>query len=198
MTNNSQDHQPYLMALKDKDPIMCQKIYNQFLPKVISMIKAKGGNEQQAKDVFQQSILAILLNLKKGDVDLKTSFEAYLKGICYYKFIDLCRKQKIKLRNEESLRLSSETDIVMEDSNLTLEKEQRLNLVWDCFHKLTGDCKTIIQGKLKGLSAAEVMKQINFTKSANAFYVKRFDCMRKLKSLIKQRPDYSLIKAQTN
>jgi len=193
MTKPTHVDQQYIKALQDKDPVLCQKIYNQFLPKVISMIKAKGGNEQQAKDVFQQAILAILLNLKKGEIRLKISFEAYLKGICYYKFVDLCRKNKIKLRNEEEIRLISENELVMDDANSTLGKEKKLNLIWDCFNHLSGDCKIIIKGKLKGQSTAEIIKQINFTKSTNAFYQKRFDCMRRLTLLIKQHPLYETL-----
>lgn len=194
MTNNSLDHQPYLKALQDKDPVMCQKIYDKFLPKVIAMIKAKGGNEQDGKDVFQQAILAILLNIKTRDIVLTTSFEAYLKGICYNKFIDLCRIQKRTLRNKEDLRLSGEALYDSADIEQLLIKEKQLNLIWHCFEKLKDDCKKIIKGKLDGFSASSTMKQINFEKPVNAFYQKRFDCMRKLKECIQQHPDYAMLK----
>jgi len=185
------DDQKYISALRDKETILCQEIYDKFLPKVVRMIIAKGGNELQAKDVFQQAILAILLDLKTRNILLKASFEAYLKRICYFKFIDLCRKQKIKLRNEEPLRLISEED---ENADNTMQKEDRLNLIEQCFQRLSEDCKTIINGKLKGIKAKNIMEKINFTKSANAFYQKRFDCMRRLRELIEQHPEYATIK----
>jgi len=180
--------QKYIQALKERDPVLCQEIYNQFLPKVIAMIKAKGGNETEARDIFQQAILAILSNLKTDELILKTSFSAYLKGICYYKFIDLCRKQKKELRNEEDLRLSSETFFDLEEVDELLEKETLLNRLWQCFEMLSDECKKIIKGKLDGLSPQKIMEQINYTKPVNAFYQKRFDCMRRLKLLIEQHP----------
>jgi len=186
--------QRYIQALKEQDSILCQKIYNVFLPKVIAMIKAKGGNEQEAKDVFQQAILAILLHLKTGDIVLTTSFSAYVKGIAYHKFIDLCRKHKKQLRNNKELRLSDETFIESAEVEQLLKKEKQLNLFWQCFKKLSGDCKSIIKGKLDGLNAQAIMQQLNFKKPTNAFYQKRFDCMRKLKEFIQQHPDYAMIK----
>jgi len=185
------DDQKYIRALRDKETILCQEIYDKFLPKVVQMIITKGGNEIQAKEVFQQAILAILLNLKTEKIVLKASFEAYLKKICYFKFIDLCRKHKIKLRNEGAIRLIGEEE---ENADKTILKEDRLNLIWQCFQQLNADCKTIINGKLEGIKTKDIMEKVNFTKSANTFFQKRFDCMRKLRNLIEQHPNFATIK----
>jgi len=185
------DDQKYISALRDRDEILCQEIYDKFLPKVISMVIAKGGNKLQAKDVFQQALLAIFLDSKTRNIVLKSSFGAYLKRICYNKFMDLCRKQKIKLRNEEALRLIGEEH---ENAENTIQKEDRYNLIWQCLQQLNEDCRIIINGKIKGMKTKDIMEKINFTKSANTFFQKRFDCMRRLRELIEQHPGYATVK----
>jgi len=178
------DQQQYIRALKEQDNVICQEIYNRFLPQVIAMIVSKGGSEEEARSIFQQAILAILSTLKVRNIVLKTSFGAYLNGICHHKFVDLCRKKK----NEDVLRLNSEKFIDSEEVDHSLKKETLLNLLWQCFEMLSDECKKIIKGKLDGLSPKEIMEQINYTKPVNAFYQKRFDCMRRLKLLIAQHP----------
>lgn len=194
MDEQVQLDQKYIKALKERDPVLCQEIYKLFLPKVVAMIKKQGGNEQEAKEVFQQAILAILSNLKTKNIVLAASFGAYIKSISYNKFIDLCRKQKKILRNKEDLRLSGETLQNSEAVDQLLIKEKQLNLIWQCFEKLKDDCRKIINGKLDGFTASSIMQQINFKKPANAFYQKRFDCMRKLKDCIQQHPEYAMLK----
>lgn len=188
------EDQKYIKALRDKDPVLCQEIYVKFLPTIVKRIIRKDGTIEQAKEVFQDALLVIIQNSRSEDFKLKKSFEAYLWTICKYKFIDLCRKQKKYLRNEEGLRLNSETFFDSAEVDQLLKKETQLNLLWKGFEKLADDCKKIIKGKLEGLSTAEIMKQINFTKSPNAFFVKRFDCMRKLRKLIEQHPEYRSVK----
>lgn len=194
MSTKITDNQMYIEALKNRDPLVCQEIYNTFLPKIISMIKSRGGTIEQAKEVFQNSILAILLDLKTRDIVLKSTFQAYLKGVCFNKFMDMCRKEKKELRNEDNLRLVSETDNGEEIASKTIVNEARHNLISECFEKLGEDCKTIINGKLNGLKTKDIMKSIGFTKPENAFYQKRFDCMRRLRKLIEQHPKYKTIK----
>jgi len=185
-----EDNERYLQALRSKDPLICKEIYHIFLPKVISMIIAKGGNKEQAREVFQKGLMVILTNLEAGDIMLTSSFGAYLNRICYHKYIDLCRINKLKQMHEPILSFTAELYVEIDDTPNAMLKENRLNLIWDCFEKMMGDCKAIILGKLEGKKPKSIMQQINYVKSENAYYKKSFDCMRKFRMLIEQHPDY--------
>lgn len=77
-------------------------------PKIEKLILSKGGQKQDALDVFQEALIVLYKNLLKSDFKLSSSFYTYLYSVSRFIWSDIQKKKKITnyeiLHQEESFQ----------------------------------------------------------------------------------------------
>ena len=88
MTNSELIQQ--LRSGNNKDAL--KEMYKPF-PMVRNFIKVHGGDEDEARDVFQESLLVFYKNVQKPDFKLTSALSTYLFAICKYLWKDELKKK---------------------------------------------------------------------------------------------------------
>lgn len=127
----------------DPNDLLTQ-LYADNYPWLENYIRQNSGNGSDAQDVFQESIAAAWISLKeerfKGE---KSAFNAYLRQICRYKWINEMRSSARSRVFYNDALLEKETAV---DNHEILQDQLRQSgLLKDCFARLGTKCKQVLQ-----------------------------------------------------
>ena len=183
----SESDKTYLDAIRNNDRIILSEMYRHFYPKVLAVVKNKGGNSEDAQDVFQDALIVIYKKLVKDELSLTSSFESYLKGVCRLIWL------KKHSRNNRVSNVSNpeiELKKIAIEAKVDFQELDRTKLLYNKLEVLSEDCRTLLLYTFSKLSGAEIAKKMGYTIE----YVKRkrYKCKQRLMELIKSDPQYKL------
>lgn len=175
----------YLKGIVENDYAVLEEIYQKSLPEIIKYVKRNSGTEEDAKDVFQEGILAIFNKAKTGDLQLTTTFHAFLFMVSKRIWLKKLRKKGNKeVTFEESAVFSFE-----EDYDEQFIKTKKWRLFNEKFQQLAEECRKVLQLSFNGRSGKDIAEVMGYTVE----YVKRkkYKCKNNLANLIKKDRIYS-------
>ncbi len=182
------DHK-YIEALRNNDSLLIEEIYQKWYKEVIQYVTKNNGSVQDADDLFQEALMAIVKKVRKEDFKLKVPFGGYFYFIYKNKWIDKLRKnKKIRVINEDNERYKHEVDskVIANDTN---QSDERYQLYLLCFEQLSESCQKVLRLSLQGISAKEIMPQLGFA-TVNSTNQRIHRCRGNLQKLIKDHPAY--------
>ena len=147
-------------------------------------IKSKNGSREDIEDIFQEGVRHLIINVRAGRFNKQSSIKTYLSSICknlwYTKF---SREVKLKEIKKQLPSMEEETPSP-EQHFLIREKNELLNSV---LGHLGATCKKVLGLWSLGFSFKEISQQTG--SSEGAVRKQKFDCLKKLTTLLAQRPD---------
>jgi len=174
----------YVKGLQNRDSVIIREIYDVFFPENKKWLLGNSGSEEDARDIFQDTLFAIYQNVHR-DFELYGSFGGYLKKIFRNKWFKQLDKRKRSPRQTDDIQVlenhSAEDDLADNSSKLiNFLYKKHINL-------LKNDCQKIIQLKLfDNLPHKQIAEQLNYTfDTARQKYAR---CFRKLLDFIKNDP----------
>jgi len=184
------DDHKYIEALKNNNTTLIDEIYQKWFPEVRSYIAKNNGDVNDAADLFQEALMAILRRARKGNFELSVPFGGYFYFIYRNKWIDKLRKnKKMRVINDEDERYKDEvaTKTMAEQ---TVEEDDRYQLYKLCFKNLTEACQNVLRLTFEGLATKVIQEQLNFA-SVNSANQRIHRCRGNLQKLIRQHPNYN-------
>lgn len=167
----------YVEGLLNGDSKIIQEIYEKFYGARKNWLLKNSGTAQDARDVFQDTMIVVHQMVQKKDFDLFGSFEGLLHGI-------FSRQWYKKIAKDKKM---PQVDIE-EPYHTIAEESQSGMLVMQLYRKhiasLNTDCQNIIGLRLlENLPHRKIAEQLNYTfDTARQKYAR---CFRKLLDLIK-------------
>ncbi len=150
------------------------KLYGLY-PKIEVLIVSKGGQKQDASDVFQEALIILNRNLEKSDFKLTSSFYTYLYSVSRFLWKD-AQKKFLK----EELNTFNDTEIDYFHSILEEKKYQRAERA---FLELGERCQQLLQLFYhKALSFKDIAKMMHF-KSEKIAKNQKYKCLTKAKDI---------------
>ena len=179
-----------LDGIRDRERTILLFVYEQFYPMIREFILKNSGTEEDARDIFQESLVVIFEKLKSDRIRLTCKFKTYLYAICRNKWLMELRKQRNSPKMVVDTQLLEKNQIVTEED---MAKHQQYQLYRIHFKKLSDDCKKLLSSFLKGFSLREIGELMGFTEQ----YAKKrkFLCQKKLIASIEADPMYKELKA---
>lgn len=151
-------------------------LYKKYYRMMTKIVLSNSGTEEEAKDVYQEALLAFWQKAAKGQLVLTSKISTYLYSIC----LNQWRKEL-----DRKSRLSS--DVVDGEEYQQHEAKERLKIVMECIDDLGDVCKKVLTlYYFDGLNMQEVAKKMNFANTDTA-KTKKYKCKKKLDTLIKTR-----------
>ena len=156
-------------------------------------------NEDDAYDIFQESMIVCWKNIKDGKMDFEKKFFPYLFGICRTLLRMRLRQGDKATVTEIDLDLFPiETDgdmldlYPLNDTVYISDEEIQSEILSRCFSKLNEDCRDVLKLAFAGVTLGEIAKR----KKYDISYVKlkKHRCKEYLRESIKQDKWYSLLK----
>lgn len=180
--------QKYIDALLNSNVDLIKEIYQKWGPEVRNFVIKNNGTAEDAKDIFQETIAAVLLKIRKEKFILTVPFGGYLYFIYRAKWFNkLSKNKKEPVIIDDINRYTNETD-TNQPGEATKLLELRLEIFKACFEQLSEKCQQVLNAKYsEGLRSNVVMQQLQLP-SIGAVNKKMFDCRENLRKLITKHP----------
>ena len=151
-------------------------LYKKHFKMMTNIVLKNNGTEEEAKDVYQEALIAFWQKVISGNLVLTSKISTFLYSIC----LNQWRKEldrKSRLSNDEVERETFQTH----------DEKERYHIVMQCIGELGDTCKRILTYYyFDGLSMADIADKLNFANTDTA-KTKKYKCKKKLDSLIKER-----------
>ncbi len=159
------------------------KLYIGYYPMVLQFILNNSGDEDDAKDVYQEAIIVLYDKIKGGSFELSSKLKTYLYSVS--------RRIWLKKLAQQSKRTNNIADFedilaVDEDFEVHEEKDQQFDQMKQALEGLGEPCKTIIQDfYIHNLSMQDICEKFGYTNTDNA-KTQKYKCLQRLKKLFFQ------------
>lgn len=173
---------------KGQDSPALTKLYQYEYPKILHFIKTNQGDEEEAKDIFQDAILIFYKQVKLNKFDLQYDIGAYIYSISRNLWINRVKKKSRHVSISEHEPVVEVQGNVLDD----LITEERENIVKEILSQMGSACQQLLRYVIYfRLSMKEIAKKMKFS-SENVAKTKHYKCKQRLIKIIKEHP--SLLK----
>lgn len=156
-------------------------IYQSNFPKIERYIMENSGNNEDARDVYQEAFIAVWRNVQLGKVTF-TAFDhlnGYLFRVAQHKWIDELRKRK----KSKEIHYTDHIGENMAIEVLDAEDEDYLNQVQSAYAALDGPCRQLLNRFYFQLQSLREIAQTSSWTEATARNNK-YRCLQKLRSMV--------------
>ncbi len=178
-----------LNELVKEDSKIITGIYDKNFPLVKKFILQNKGNIEDAEDIFQKSLIQIIIRYKKEKFAISGSFDAYLFVVCKNLWRRELNSHKKRVTNVEKVEVRDE----YEDSSYALIEQKRHELFTEKFAQITGNCKKILTLFFAKTSYEEIVANTEYT-SELVVRQRVFKCKKRLTELILKDKRYNSLK----
>lgn len=159
------------------------RLYTSYFPMVLQFILNNNGDEDDAKDVYQESIIVVYNKIQSGDFELTSKLKTYIYSISRRIWLKKLAQQSKKTNN-----ISEFEDVIAVEEDL--EHHEAKDLQFDkmdsALQQLGEPCKTIIQDfYINNLSMQDISEKFGYTNTDNA-KTQKYKCLQRLKKLFFQ------------
>lgn len=161
-------------------PNVLDELYVRYYPLVERFVCKNSGTPDDARDVFQDVLMAVYYNVQEEDFQLTCRFETYLYSVCRNLWFKELRNRKIhpmEFRDE----IMQVDDDELEDSRQRLE---RYKLYRQYFDKIGDKCQQLLKLYMQGLDMKSIASRLGFASTTYA-RKRKFLCKEKLVGMIK-------------
>ena len=175
------DDQQYIEALRRNDAQGIRQIYERYAGQAIQWVTRNNGTVADAKDLFQETLIALYEKASDPSFTLSCPLGALLHVIYSRKWIDRLRQNKRDetVRKTEHLRYSAEWNedaIVIAEE--TLEKEAQQKRLSAAFERLSDLCRQMLTLLSEGLAPKMVAERLQMN-SVDTLYRRKNACMQR-------------------
>jgi len=180
MINDNELHQCEL--------VFCELYRTQF-KMVESLVTSKNGSQEDAKDIFQDTIISFYHSIKNQKFLMKCSVSTYLYSIARNLWLKRLKKlnKEVEIPHDSLLTLSEKTNILD-----CLEHDETQKLIANLLTQTGAPCKKLLYyfyfEKLKMRKIADLMHFSSEQVAKN----QKLKCMKKLRAIVLKSPFYKI------
>jgi RNA polymerase sigma factor (sigma-70 family) len=142
MSIKNQSDQETFLGLKSKDNHSYEILYKFYYPSVRNFILKNNGNEDDAKDVFQETIIVLLEKVPKDDFNLTSSLKTFIFAISSNLWLKRLRDANKMVKTEIGTYERYLSDYEEVETDVSYANTNRLAKV---FKIMTHKCITLLK-----------------------------------------------------
>ena len=152
---------------------------------VIKYVQEHGGSVDDAKDVFQETLIAFDKAVRAGSFQGKCSLNTFFTSIAKWQWVSNRRKDKGHLE----FKINEHDDVVEVIEHKILEIE-RSQMVQEILDKIGQRCKEILRlHKLEDCTMVEIAQKLGLS-SPELAKKNAYECRKKFKHYVENTPKY--------
>ncbi len=164
-------------------------LYSEVFMQIRWLVIHNHGTEQDAKDIFQESMIVLYRKIRSGTFSLNCNLSTYIYSICRLLWLkELQRKGRYQSAESDDVLYISEG----EEPGQNLEDTKK-QLFHKHFSELSKDCRKILDLYLNGVPVAEITKLMGFA-SEQYTMERKYRCKQRLMDKIINNPIFRKIK----
>ncbi len=188
----SEDRDSHVKAIRTGDQEGIRRIYQEFLPSIINLISSKGGNREDALDVFQSALIVVFERVRTEEFDLHGSFGGFLHHICRNIWGNRLQKKSFQeVRTADFIKY----DRGGEEWEPFLVQEEKRLLLMDHLSRIGRECQQVLRMFFDQKSMKEIQEAMGW-KSVSYASKRKFQCKERLISSIQDDPRFVELNAE--
>lgn len=178
-------HDELLDGVRERNAAVLNYIYRSFFPNFQSYVIKNGGSAEDAKDVFQESLIVMYRYMKQNPPPEIKDFRSYVYGMCRNLWL------KILERREETAPIPKEYDreVVPAPDSPEVDASMKYSIMQKHFLAMDPDSQKVLKLFYKNASFSEIAKKMGY-KDENYARRKKYLCQKELAERIKNDPQY--------
>jgi len=174
--------QRYIEALLQNDKQVVGEIYQRFAPAIRAYILKNSGSEDDAADIFQESLIDIYNQAKHKSLQLTCPFEPFLLLVCKRKWLNEIKKRGHSPVTKGSDDLSDWGEDTFAAAESVSNEEDKARIFLEQFQRLGEKCREILRLSLTGDRQEKIAEALGVT--YGYLRKKKSECMATLLSYI--------------
>ncbi len=188
MTDNYTDPE-IVQGIKSRDRAVLGFIYERYFPIILDFTKKNSGNEDDARDLFQEGLVIIYEKVTNESLELRSAFRTYLYAVCRNKWLMILRRRRT------GPQMIVDTEHVVEriaEVQEDCQKQEQFEVYRKHFKQLSEDCQKVLGLFFQGHSLREIAEIMDFSEK----YAKKrkFTCQKNLIQAIEADTLYDELK----
>ena len=166
--------------IRKKNEVALRELYKTHYPMIVHLVCSNSGTEQEAKDVYQEAVMAFYERVQQPAFVLTCKIKTYLFAVARRLWLKkLAEKKRFNGSIDEV-----ETFLGVEDEMADIhEKERRLKRMGSSLDGLGEPCRSIIEDfYVKDFSMEDISAKFGYTNADNAKNQK-YKCLMRLKKI---------------
>ncbi len=166
--------------IKKKNEVALRELYKSHYPMIVNLIRSNNGTEEEAKDIYQEAVIAFYEKVQQPDFILTCKIKTYLYAVCRRLWL---KQLAVKKRYHGNIQ-ETETFLGIEEEMVTIEdNEQRFIRMRESLESLGEPCRGILEDfYMHDLSMEAIRDKFGYTNADNAKNQK-YKCLQRLKKL---------------
>jgi RNA polymerase sigma factor (sigma-70 family) len=166
--------------LRSNNESVLREIYEAHYPMVLNLILSNSGTEQEAKDIYQETILAFYDRVRTEDFALTCKVKTYLYAVSWRLWLKRLAEKKRFFGKVDEM----ESFLGIEEELSEIEKrELEFSRMATSLDSLGQPCRSILEDfYIKDLTLDEIAGKFGYTNADNAKNQK-YKCLQRLKKL---------------
>jgi RNA polymerase sigma factor (sigma-70 family) len=176
-----------LERLKKGAPEAFETLYRDVWPQVADFILQNNGSIEEAKDVFQESLLVVIRYLKRPDFSLNVQINTFIVAIVRKMWMKHLRRKK----HLSGMEIKDAADSIEDDNDLETEKtiDKRSMLAKALLQQIGNECRTLLTEYYFSKTPLNVIgKMMGYTEGF--VRVKKVRCLSELRKLLSGHPEF--------
>lgn len=177
-------------GIKKQNEKVIAEIYNRFFPSVRQYIYRNNGNIDDARDIFNDAIVVVLLKVREDTLELKCSLKTYIYAISRNLWLKKVKGEKVDMISYEEIEDTLYSVEMVEEELFNINHAHLLfqkHLV-----RMSSTCRMLIESFLEGKSFREITEDMEF-ENENYARKRKYRCVKLLIKRIKADPEYNTI-----
>ena len=184
--------QEIIQGLKSGESYVVKYLAKDYLPVIRYYISKNNGNEEDAKDIFQDALFIIIEKIHNNEFVLQGTLTTYLFAICKNLWLMALDRQKAA-KNYELRRLADHMDNDFTEAGDRVFYE---NIFRQCFEAMDQVSQKILKMYWMEISPSEIADKLGY--SYGYVRKKKSECMKELKGRIIAHPDFNELEKNLN
>jgi RNA polymerase sigma factor (sigma-70 family) len=172
------------LAIHDHEAL--HALYRLYFPMISRLVMQNSGDEDDAKDLFQEALIILYEKSSEGEFELQSRLKTYIYAVCkrlWLKQLHLKQKKGFVTGEPDLQEGDLETDLQEHE-----EKERLFDQMETALNKLGQPCKSLLKDFYHHqLSMQEITEKYGYTNSANA-KTQKYKCLQRLKKIFFEQP----------
>ncbi|SFE39821.1 RNA polymerase sigma factor [Spirosoma endophyticum] len=174
-----------LLGLADGSDDALGQLYRRYFPMVLHFVTSNSGNEDDAKDIYQEALIVLYEKVRSGSLELHCQLKTYLYSIGRRLWLkQLAQRSRFVIRDVET---PASDEMAIDQLNDDLidheERDRQFTLMADSLGRLGEPCRTLLDDfYIQHLSMQDITEKFGYTNADNA-KTQKYKCLMRLKRL---------------
>lgn len=169
-----------ILGILNNSSSILEHLYVEYYPMILQLIINNSGDEDDAKDIYQEAIIVLHGKIKRGDFELNSKLKTFLYSVCRRLWL---KKLSQKSRFSGDIKDYEDYFPVEDDLEQHEEKDKQFMIMHSALGDLGEPCKTIIEDfYIHNRSMQEICEKFGYTNADNA-KTQKYKCLQRLKKI---------------